>query len=69
MPPQATDAITATYGTRKRLSLRNTEGAFPSSAKPYSVRDAKNVHELPELKAEVRMTALISEGKACKLHR
>lgn len=49
-----TEADTATYGIRNRFNFKKIDGAWPSRASPWRVREDKNVQEFPELKADVR---------------
>ena len=44
------------------VHLRRNDGAWPAHARPYKVRDDAYRSELPEEKAETRMTALMMEG-------
>ena len=53
--PQMTEANTATYGIWNRFNFKNIDGAWLSRASPWRVREAKNVQEFPELKADVRI--------------
>ena len=61
--PKSELTATQTCGTPHRLTHRKTRGAKPSRARPYIVLEARNVQLFPELKAEVRMTALMIDGK------
>lgn len=54
---------TQTYGTPHLFTQRKKFGANPSRAKPCNVREARKVQLLPDEKAEVRMTALMIEGR------
>jgi len=44
------------------VHLRRKRGAWPTQARPYKVREDAYNTELPELKAELSMTALMMEG-------
>jgi hypothetical protein len=46
----------------KRLHRWKTLGACPSQLRPYSVREAKKMHDEPALMAEVQTTPLMMEG-------
>jgi hypothetical protein len=54
---------TQTYGTPHLLTLRKTFGANPSSARPWSVLLERKVQLLPDENAEVRITALMIDGR------
>lgn len=56
-------AATASHGVPNLFVFKNHLGAWPSSASPYKVRDARNMQELPQLKAEVQTTALMMLGR------
>src|ERR1700712_5725002 len=56
---------TAYTGTPHRLQRMSMAGAWPSSAKPYSVREAIYTQDEPHDRAEVMMMALITDGKTC----
>ncbi len=58
------EVITETYGVPNLLVVKNIFGAWPSSARPQRTRDAKNVTAMPQLNAEVRNAALMTEGSA-----
>jgi hypothetical protein len=51
--------INAGYGTPIRLTLLKIAGAFPSTAKPYKVREPMYKSELAALITKMRIAALI----------
>lgn len=54
---------TATYGDPNRFVFRKKDGACFSSARPTRTREAKNTTAMPQLKAEVRIAALMTDGR------
>ena len=59
-PQNIVAIIRAGYGTPKRLTRAKMLGAFPSAARPYSVRDAIYRSEFAALSTKSKMQALMT---------